>query len=80
MAELELGYWIVPNMQKKGYGAEAGLKTRIFAHKVLKAKSLVSYIHPDNEPSKRLAEKLGARFETVFELLEHGPHCVYRYW
>lgn len=77
--ELELGYWLLPAMQRKGYAAEAGAEARDFAFEVLRTESLVSYIHPDNELSKRVAEKLGARFEKVIELLSHGPHCVYRY-
>lgn len=77
--ELELGYWLMPNMQGKGYATEAGVKSRDYAWEVVGAKSLVSYIHPENEPSKRVAERLGARFEENIDLLSHGPHCVYRY-
>lgn len=77
--ELELGYWLMPNGQSKGYATEAGVKSRDYAWKVVGAKSLVSYIHPENEPSKRVAEKLGARLDATIELLSHGPHCVYRY-
>ena len=77
--ELELGYWLTRDMQGKGYATEAALASRAFAYDVVGAKTLVSYIHPDNEPSKRVAERLGARFERVIELLDHGPHCVYRH-
>ncbi len=77
--ELELGYWLMRDMHGKGYAIEAALKSRTFAYDVVGAKTLVSYIHPDNEPSKRVAERLGARFERVIELLDHGPHCVYRH-
>ena len=77
--ELELGYWLVPQMYGKGYATEAGAEARDFAFDVVGSESLVSYIDPDNEPSKRVAERLGARFEKVIELLSHGPHRVYRY-
>lgn len=77
--ELELGYWLVPAVQGKGYATEAGAAARDFAWQVVGTDSLVSYIAPENEPSKRVAERLGARFEKVIELLDHGPHCVYRY-
>ena len=77
--ELELGYWIVPEMQGKGYATEAGLKAKEYAFTVIGARTLVSYIDPDNEPSKRVAERLSGKFEEVIELVEHGPHCVYRY-
>ena len=77
--ELELGYWLTRDMQGKGYATEAAIKSRTCAYEVVGAKTLVSYIHPDNEPSKRVAERLGAQFEKIIELLDHGLHCVYRY-
>ena len=77
--ELELGYWIIPKMHGKGYATEAGVKARDYAWETVGAKSLVSYIDPENEPSKRVAEKLGACFDKTIDLLSHGPHDVYRY-
>lgn len=77
--ELELGYWLMRDMQGKGYATEAALKSREYAYDVVGAETLVSYIHPDNEASKRVAERLGAHFERIIELLDHGPHCVYRH-
>jgi len=77
--ELELGYWLVPAMQGKGYATEAAAACRDYAFDVISTDTLVSYIHPDNEPSKKVAEKLGASFDGVIELLDYGKHCVYRY-
>ena len=77
--ELELGYWLVREMHGKGYATEAAARSRDCAFEQLGARTLVSYIHPDNEPSKRVAERLGARPEEIIELLDHGPHWVYRY-
>lgn len=77
--ELELGYWLVPAMFGKGYATEAGAEARDFAFEEVAADSLVSYIDPANDPSKRVAERLGARFDGEIELLSHGRHCVYRY-
>ena len=77
--DLELGYWLLPEMQGKGYATEAGARARDHGFEVVGAETLISYIHPDNEPSKRVAERLGARYEKTLELGTHGPHCVYRY-
>ena len=77
--ELELGYWLMPEMQGKGYAAEACLRSLDYAYEVVGVDTLVSYIDPENEPSKRLAERLGGRYENIIELLDFGPHCVYRY-
>lgn len=77
--EPELGYWLLPSSQGKGYGVEAGLTVKDFALNKLKFDSLVSYIDPANEPSKKLALRLGAKLDTIIELLDFGKHEVYRY-
>ncbi len=77
--EPELGYWLLPEFQGKGYGIEAGLAVKKFALDELKLESLVSYIDPSNEPSKQLALRLGAQYDSTIDLLDFGPHSVYRY-
>lgn len=77
--EPELGYWLLPESQGKGYGVEAGLAVKEFALNKLKLDSLVSYIAPSNEPSKKLAIRLGAKFDSTIKLLDFGDHEVYRY-
>ncbi len=77
--EPELGYWLLPRAQGKGYGVEAGIAVRDYALETLNLPSLVSYIDPANEPSKKLALRLGAELDGVIELLDFGPHEVYRY-
>jgi RimJ/RimL family protein N-acetyltransferase len=78
--ELELGYWLVKEHQGKGYALEGCQRSIEFACHELQARSLVSYIHPSNSPSIRLAERLGAKFDGTIELASFGPHCVYRYF
>ena len=78
--EPELGYWLMPNAQGKGFGVEAGAAVKQFALDELNFESLVSYIDPANEPSKRLANKLGGEYDKLIDLLDYGPHEVYRYW
>lgn len=77
--EPELGYWLLPRAQGKGFGVEAGLAVRDYALNTLRFDSLVSYIDPVNGPSKKLALRLGARYDATIELLDFGPHEVYRY-
>ncbi len=78
--ELELGYWIMPQQQGKGFALEAALRSKVYAREELKADSLVSYIDATNKPSIALAKKMGAVYEQTIELLEHGPHQVYRHF
>ena len=77
--EIELGYWLMRDMQGRGYAHEASRKSLEFGFGHLNCASLVSYIHPDNDPSKRVATRLGGRYEATKELLDLGPHCIYRY-
>jgi len=77
--EPELGYWLLPNSQGKGFGVEAGLAVKEFALEKVELNSLVSYIDPSNEPSKKLALRLGAKFDSIIDLLNFGSHEVYRY-
>ena len=77
--EMELGYWIAPGMQHRGYATEAGLAARAHAYDTLDIDTLVSFIHPDNTPSIRVAERLGASLERYIELLAFGRHGVYRH-
>ncbi len=77
--EPELGYWLLSNAQGKGYGLEGGLAVKKYALNTLNLSSLVSYIDSANEPSKRLAIKLGGTYDDKINLLDFGPHEVYRY-
>ncbi len=78
--ELELGYWLMPEHQGKGFAKEAALRCKAYAQNEMSASSLVSYIDPSNIPSIKLAESMGASFEQTIELLEYGPHRVYRHF
>ena len=78
--ELELGYWVDDRQQRKGFAEEAAAECLRFARETLKPPSLVSYIDPANVPSQNLAAKLGARYEQTIELLDQGPHQVYRHF
>lgn len=77
--EKELGYWLLPEAQGKGFGIEAGIAVRDYALQTLHFDSLVSYIDPANEASVQLAMRLGAQYDKTIDLLDFGPHAIYRY-
>ncbi|WP_394771563.1 GNAT family N-acetyltransferase [Lacisediminihabitans sp.] len=72
--ELEVGYHVRPESQGLGYATEAAAACRDFARDVLKAPHLVAIIHPDNVPSRRVAEKIGLQFEED----DHGGSIAVR--
>ncbi len=77
--ELELGYWFLKEMHGQGFATEAAKAVKAFAFSKLQVPTLVSYIHPENTPSMNLATRLGGVNEKTIDLLDFGPHCVFRY-
>jgi RimJ/RimL family protein N-acetyltransferase len=74
---LEVGWTIAREQWGRGYAPEAGRRACRWAHEVLGAGHILSLIHPDNENSIRVAEKLGERLEgrhqtRGFDLLVYG--------
>lgn len=77
--EIELGYWILPSFQGKGYATEAANHAKNYALNVLQLPTLVSYIDPMNDASVKVAERLGGVYDHNIELSTFGTHSVYRY-
>lgn len=77
--ELEVGYWLMPEAQGKGYATEAARRVIAHAFDDLGTQTLVSYIDPRNGPSIKVAERLGARREAEIELSDAGKHLVFRH-
>ncbi|MBY6159831.1 GNAT family N-acetyltransferase [Mameliella alba] len=76
--EPELGWHIFDGHEGKGYATEAAACARDWAARELGLGPLISYIHPDNTPSRRVAERLGAHLESEKSLLGH-PAQVWRH-
>lgn len=75
--DLEVGWTVAQKHWGNGYAPEAGRAAAAWAHDQLGARHVVSLIHPSNEQSIRVGEKLGERPEgryTVrgFDLLVYG--------
>ncbi|MDN2568578.1 GNAT family N-acetyltransferase [Aquibium sp. A9E412] len=62
--EHELGWFVYPHAEGKGYAHEGAAALRDWAFEVRGLKTLVSYIDPCNTRSRRLAERLGARLDA----------------
>jgi RimJ/RimL family protein N-acetyltransferase len=77
-ADVEVGYGLAQWCRGRGYATEAASRARAYAYKVVKLPRVVSYIHPENEPSKRVAERLGAKPDGEF-MIQGKSHIVYRH-
>jgi RimJ/RimL family protein N-acetyltransferase len=68
--EPELMWGLALGSQGQGYATEAARRARQFAYVELGWATLTSYIDSRNEPSLRVARRLGASFERDVELDE----------
>lgn len=68
MEEIEIGYRLHPDYWNRGLATEAARAVHDYAFSVLKLERVISLIHPDNRPSRRVAEKNGMTLEkeTIF--------------
>jgi len=66
--EGELMWGILRAYRGRGYATEAAGRARTFAYETLRWATIVSYIAPENEPSRKVAERLGARYEGKAKL------------
>ena len=58
--EREIGWFVFPEAEGLGIAREAALAARKHAYRALGWTTAVSYMHPENARSIRLAERLGA--------------------
>ena len=74
--EVEIGYRLHPDYWNRGLITEAARTVRDHAFTDLKLPRVISLIHPENVPSRRVAEKNGMRVEK--EITFRGfPTLVY---
>ena len=78
LEEPELCWSLFPGVEGAGYATEAAALARDWAFRDKGIGPLMSLIHPDNHPSKRVAERLGASVEGESTWLG-DPRLVYRH-
>lgn len=76
--EHELGWFLYPFAEGGGFALEAAAAMRKWAIDVAGVPSLVSYVDPENQRSRRLAERLGATLDPEAERLSPSD-LVYRH-
>ncbi|MEM1112250.1 MAG: GNAT family N-acetyltransferase [Pseudomonadota bacterium] len=76
--EPEIKWALAARHWGKGFAKEAALAVLAAGREHLRDIRLISMIHPENTPSIRLAEAMGARYEYSVDY-EDKPHHVYRH-
>ena len=78
VVELEIGYHLMPKHRGNGYATEAAIYFKQFAKTNTKADSVVSFIHPKNKPSQRVAMRNEMKIDG--QTLHHDVlHDVWRF-
>ena len=75
--ELEIGYSLLPGARGQGYASEAAQTCRDEAFRQEWAQSLISIIHVRNEPSMRVARRMGMQPEKD-TLYKANPVRIFR--
>jgi RimJ/RimL family protein N-acetyltransferase len=77
IAELEIGYHLLPSAWGHGYAGEAAMACKAFAREHALAPSVISLIDPDNVKSQAVAKRNGMRHEK--DTVHRGmPAMVFR--
>jgi RimJ/RimL family protein N-acetyltransferase len=61
--DVEIGWWVVKELWRRGLGTEAGAGCLRYAWDTLGLTRVVAGAFPENRPSIHIMEKLGMRFE-----------------
>jgi RimJ/RimL family protein N-acetyltransferase len=69
--EREIGWGLIASERGQGLAHEAALRVRRHALETLGWSTLVSYIVPENEPSRRVASRLGAVCERTIQVRDN---------
>tara|TARA_R110002049_G_scaffold266475_5_gene442720 strand:+ start:1252 stop:1764 length:513 start_codon:yes stop_codon:yes gene_type:complete len=75
----ELGFFLLPAWHKQGYGYEAALAARAFAHESLGIHQLISCVSNDNVASVALVRKLGAVADPSLYSADMGDVTIFRH-
>lgn len=68
----ELGYHINKNYCGRGFATEAAIACKNYAFQTMKLDKLYSYMKTDNIPSRRVAEKVGMKWQKNFTKILYG--------
>ena len=76
--EPEMAWSLYPGNDGHGYATEAARKALNWAHTHLGLPPLMSFVHPQNQPSIAVAKRLGATFEKETTLYG-DPRLMFRH-
>lgn len=69
----DIGFAFLPSFWGKGYAIESAAAVMNYAREMLGLKNIAAITTPTNEPSIKLLEKLGFRFQSLKSLADDAP-------
>ena len=78
IAEPELCWSLFPGHTGKGYATEAAAEAKRWANETLGLPALMSFVHPENLASQKVAQRLGAKLVEK-TMLRGSPRLFYRH-
>lgn len=69
-ASLDIGYWLLPAQQGKGFAREALEALLLFCFEQLQARRIEAWVEQGNKPSERLLRHLGFKKEKTLRKCE----------
>ena len=73
LADVDIGYALLPEFWSQGYALEAASAVVSYAHEKLGLKRVLAVTNSDNQSSIRLLEKMGFKYERMVRLSEEAP-------
>jgi len=77
ITDVEVGYHVRTDLQRRGYATEAASACRDHARDVVGCGRLIAMIDPANVPSQRVAESVGLRYEQDALTGSSGVQRIY---
>ena len=77
--EPEIGWDLFDGHEGKGFATEAAQSARSYAYDILGWTTAISLVKPGNDASARVATRLGAAFDGLYEHPRHGTVQIYRH-
>jgi len=70
LPDVDVGFAFLPSYWSQGYAFESASAVMTYGREVLGLRRIVAITSPDNDPSIRLLERIGLRFEGLIKLSE----------
>ena len=75
--DIDIGFALLPEYEKLGYGFEIAYATMNYAKNVLGINKIVAITDPKNIASIKLLDKIGFQFEKTFRVAEHDTVLLF---